>query len=112
MTAVVPESLQVSTVCPLSRPFSDFDANMGPLPPTAPITTLLATDDGWDWLVEHGGDLAAGGQRLLAAAAGAAPDQWMTAVFCWARGRWSLSTRGPADFTVGAAVLEVDFGRA
>lgn len=109
MTAVVPQSLQVSTKCPLSRPFVDFDANMEQLPPSTPITTLLATEAGWDWMAEHGGELAAGGARLLEAAAGAGPDEWMTAVFCSSSGHWSLSTRGPASFVVAAAVLEVSF---
>lgn len=108
MTAVVPELLEATEKCPLSRPYADFDANMTVIPDGVHVLTLLATDAGWDWLEGHLPELAEGIALLCDAARAVGPELWMTATFVSSGIRWSLMTRGGVTGNVvAAAILEV-----
>lgn len=98
-------AVRTSTGWPLTSPFAEFDAGMATCPAELPVTTLLANDDGWEWMEEHPAELVAAAHQLIAVARS---EEWTAAEFAAAGVRLTLATRGRADCgRVHTAVLHV-----
>lgn len=92
---------------PLRAPLVHFGPDSASCP-DLPISTLMATDAGWDWIARNASDLDEA-TRIFADAVLAAdipPGHWITAHF---PGGFTLATRGAPQFgVVSAALLELD----
>lgn len=100
-------ALTVESAYPLRTPLPHFDPDSATCP-DVPICTLMATDEGWDWIAGNAHDIDRAAKVFASAvlAAEVPSGHWITAHFS---AGFTLATRGaPKCGMISAALLELD----